>query len=150
MSSVSHAANEENSLFSPISTFYYFPFSFPKPEPCAAGCRCRNIVSVPYATPSLPSALLGYSLPCWDPLQIQPVLASHSRVTAHSALSPQLPQVLLKAAFKSFQYGASRVGKGPLQDALFPFMVILASKPPGIRMRKKSSVSRNDSSWVQV
>lgn len=113
-------------------------------------CRCINMLSVPYTTPSFPRALLGYSLPCWDPLQIQPVLDSHSRVTARSALFPRLPQALPKAAFKSFQYGASHVGKGPLQDSLFPFMVILTLKPPEIRMRKKSSVSRNDSGWVQV
>lgn len=72
-----------------------------------------------------------------------------SRVTeAHSALSPSLLQILPKAAFKSLQYGVFHVGRGPLQDSPFPFMIILALKPPGIRIRKKSSVSRNDSSWV--
>lgn len=65
------------------------------------------------------------------------MLDSHSRTTAHSALFPPLPQVLPNAAFKSFQYGASRVGKGPLQESLFLFMVILALKSPRDQDEKK-------------
>lgn len=93
----------------------------------AWSCKCAPL----YPSP-LPRALLGTSLPCRDALQIQPVLDPHARL------------FLPKATVKSFQYGASHVHKGLVQDSFFSITLILTFKIPEIRIRKKSSVSRND------
>lgn len=138
---VSHAANEANARLFSHFHLLLFPVLLPKAIATSSCVQMHQHVSVPTSTPA-PSGL------CWAPaFHVGTLCDPHpgSWLTLPSLLPAH---VLPKAAFKSFQYGPSHAGKGLLGDSLFAIMLILALKPPGIRIRKKSSVSRNDSSWV--
>lgn len=140
LSRVSHAANEANAPL--FSHFHRPPFPLLLLKTIARSSRVqmhphvRVLASTLLPTDSSPS--------CWDPLQTVLDPRPGSRLTLPS-LQPTFSQ---KAAFKSFRDGPSHVGKGLRQNSLFSVMLMLASKPPGIRMGKKSSESRNDSSWM--
>lgn len=145
LSRVSHAANEANApLFSHFQLLL-FPILLPKAIATSSCVQMHQHVSVPTSTPAPP----GF---CWAPAFHVGTLCRlcETFIQVPGSLCPQsfTAHVLPKAAFKSFQYGPSHVGKGLLGDSLFAIMLISALKPPGIRIRKKSSASRNDSSWV--
>lgn len=141
LSCVCHATHE-NVLSSPISThLLLFPVLLPK---AIAMCSCVQIhkhVCVRHSHPSFPTALLGSSLTFGDPLQRQPVQGSWLTLPSllHCPGSP-------KSCFQVLPVWGLPGGQGSSSE--FTLSYILALKPPRIRMRKKSSVSRNDSSWV--
>lgn len=122
LSSVSLAANEENS---PLFTHFHlllFPVLLPKAMAMSSCVQVHEHLSVPF----LPHVCIHHRAPppplspglCLAPAVLVETLANtacarlSSRVTAHSALSPPLPQVLPKTASECFQYAASHVGKG--------------------------------------
>lgn len=132
-------------LSSPISTrLLLVPVLLPKAVDMGSYVQIHKHSVCASPTP-LPHALLGSSLTCWDPLQIQPVLDSPpgSWLTLPSLLHcPGSP----KSCFQVLLVWGLPYGQGSSPE--FTLSYILASKPPRIRMRKKCSVGRNDSSWV--
>lgn len=132
-------------LSSPISTrLLLVPVLLPKAVDMGSCVQIHKHSVCASPTP-LPHALLGSSLTCWDPLQIQPVLDSPpgSWLTLPSLLHcPGSP----KSCFQVLLVWGLPYGQGSSPE--FTLSYILASKPPRIRMRKKCSVGRNDSSWV--
>lgn len=108
-------------------------------------CRCINMYVCP-PPPLLPQGSAGL-----QPFMLGPFAdcaRPSSRFVAHSALTPSQPTFSQKLLSSPSSMGPSHLGKGLLGDSLFAIMLILALKPPGIRIRKKSSVTRNDSSWM--
>lgn len=145
LSRVSDAANEANApLFSHFHLLL-FPILLPKAITLSSCEQMHKHVSVPTSTPA-PQGSAGLQPFLWGPLA--DCARPSSRFVAHSALTPSQPTFSQKLLSSPSNMGPPHVGKGLLGDSLFSIPLILALKPPGIRMRKKSSVSRNDSCWV--
>lgn len=146
LSCISHTANEANA---PLFTHFHlllFPVLLPKAIAMCSCVRMHKHVGVPTSTPTpqgsawLQPSLLG---PFTDTACARP----SSGFMAHSALSPPQLTFSQKLFSSPSSLGVSHVGK-VLQDSLLFITLILALKLPGIRIRNKSSVSRNDSSWM--
>lgn len=138
---VSHAANEPNApLFSHFHLLL-FPILLPKPIATSSCVQMHQHVSVPTSTPAPPGL-------CWAPaFHVGTLCDPHpdSWLTLPSLLhSPRSPI----SCFQVLPVWALPRGQRSPWGFTLCYYVNFGLKPPGIRIRKKSSVSRNDSSWV--